>query len=51
MNMTCRAIGAGGVNGCQGPPWSEEFDGKELYGAAGGDLEPRESAVSWTSST
>ena len=31
--------------------WSEEIDGKELHGAAGGDLEPRESAVSCASST
>ena len=23
-----------GVNGCLGTPWSEELDGKELYGAA-----------------
>ena len=33
-------VGAGGMNGCQGTPWSEELDGKELHGAAGGDLEP-----------
>ena len=35
------------MNGCQGTPWSEEHDGKELHGALGGDgdLEPRESAV------
>ena len=41
------------VNGCQGTPWSEELDGKELHGALDGkcDLELRESAVSWTSST
>ena len=25
---------AAGVNGCQGTPWSEEFDGEELHGAA-----------------
>ena len=31
--------------------WSEEIDGKELHGAAGGDLEPRESAVFCASST
>ena len=31
------------VNGCQGTPWSEEPDSKELHGALGGecDLEPR----------
>ena len=23
-----------GVNGCQGTPWSEKLDGKELHGAA-----------------
>ena len=23
-----------GINECQGTPWSEELDGKELYGAA-----------------
>ena len=23
-----------GINGCQGTPWSEELDGKELHGAA-----------------
>ena len=45
------AMGAGGIDGCQGTPWSEELDGKELHGAAGGDLEPRESAVSCTSLT
>ena len=32
-----------GINGCQGTPWSEELDGKELHGALGGEcgLEPR----------
>ena len=42
-----------GVNGCQGTPWSEELDGKELHGALGGecDLELRGSTVSWISST
>ena len=39
-----------GVNGCQGAPWSEELDGKELHGAAC-DLELREFAASYTSST
>ena len=39
--MPYRAMGAGGVNGCQGGPWSEKLADKELYGAAGGDLEPR----------
>ena len=34
------------VKGCQEAPWSEELDGKELHGAAGGDLEPREAAGS-----
>ena len=39
-----------GVNGCQGTPWSEELDGKELDEAAGDeyDLEPRGSALSYT---
>ena len=34
---------ATGVNECQGTPWSEEFDGKELHGALGDecDLEPK----------
>ena len=40
-----------GMDGCQGSSWSEELDGKELHGVAGGDLEQREPAVSWTSST
>ena len=42
-----------GVSGCQGTPWSEELDGKELYGALGGegDLETRESIVFCTSSS
>ena len=26
------------VNECQGTPWSEELDGKELHGALGGEL-------------
>ena len=41
-----------GVNGCQGTPWGEKLDGKELHGALGDecDLEPRGSAVSWASS-
>ena len=39
------------MNGCQGTLWNEELDGKELPGAAGDDLKPRESAVSCTSST
>ena len=25
---------------CQGTPWSEELDGKELHEAAGGDYDP-----------
>ena len=35
-----------GINGCQGTPWSEELDDKELHGALGGeyDLEQRGSA-------
>ena len=44
-------MGAEGVKGCQGTPWSEELDGEELHEAAGGDLEPRESTVSCTSLT
>ena len=44
-------MGAGGIKGCQGTPWSEELDGKELHEAAGGDLEPRESTVSCRSLT
>ena len=38
-----------GVNGCQGAPWSEELDGKEVRGALVGerDLELRGSAVFW----
>ena len=58
FKMSCRqrrhkTIKAAGVNECKGTPWSEELDGKELHGALGGecDLEPRESAVSWTSPT
>ena len=36
-----------------GTSWSEELDGKELYGALGGecDLKSRACAVSYTSST
>ena len=45
------AIRAMRMEGCRGAPWSEELDGKELHGGAGGDLEPREPAVSCTSST
>ena len=45
------AMGDGGTNGCQTMPWSEELGGKKLHGAADGDLEPRESDVSCTSST
>ena len=38
---------------CQGTPWSEELDDKELHRALGGeyDLEPRESTVSCKSLT
>ena len=41
------------MSGCQGMPWSEELDDKELHGALDGDCdpEPRGSAVSCTSST
>ena len=41
-----------GTNGCQGTPWSEELDGKELHGAACGeyDREPRGSSLSCTRS-
>ena len=44
---------AGGMNGCQGTPWNEEVDGKELLGAFGGEcyLKPRGSPVSCISST
>ena len=47
------AVEAAGVNGCQGTPWSEELNGKELHGALGGecDLERKGSAVSCTLST
>ena len=51
LDMPCRAMEAGGVNGYQGAPWSEELDGKELHRAVSGDLESRESAVSCASST
>ena len=34
-------VGARGMNGFQGAPWSEDLNGKELHGAACGDLEPR----------
>ena len=42
----------GGMSACQGTPWSEKLDGKELHEALGGeyDLEPRGSVVSCTSS-
>ena len=33
------AINTAGVNGCRGTPWSEEFDGKKLHGAAGGEYD------------
>ena len=34
------------MTGCQGTPWSEGLDGKELHGELGGeyDLEPRGSS-------
>ena len=43
------SIWMSGVNGCQGTPWSEELDGKELHEALGGerDLELRGFAVFW----
>ena len=46
------AMEAAWRNGCQGTPWSEELDDKELHGALGAecDLEPRKFAVSCTSS-
>ena len=46
--MPCRSMGARGVNGCQGTPWGEKLDGKELRRGLGGerDLELRGSAVS-----
>ena len=42
---------AAAVSGCQGTPWSEELDGKELHRALGGesDVEPTGSASSCTS--
>ena len=35
------------INECQGTPWSEELDSKELHGALGGecDMEPRGSTL------
>ena len=44
---------AGGVSKCQGTPWSEELDGKELHGALRGecDLDLKGFTVSCTSST
>ena len=46
------AMSAVGINRCQGTPWSEELDSKELHGAADGeyDREPRGSAHSCTRS-
>ena len=38
------------VNRCQGTPCSEKLDGEKLHGAAGCDMEPRESTVSSKSS-
>ena len=40
------AMGAGGMNGRQGTPWSEELDSKDPHGALDGeyDLESRASA-------
>ena len=51
-STTARGYLSNGVNGCQGRPWSEELDSKELHGALGDecDLELRESPVSWSSS-
>ena len=34
LNMPCRSMGAGRKGGCQGTPWSEELDSKELHGEA-----------------
>ena len=41
-----------GIDGCQGTPWSEELEGKELHGAAGGkyDRDPRGCAFPCTRS-
>ena len=40
------------MTGCQGTPWTEELDGKELHGALGCkyDLEPRGYVFSGTRS-
>ena len=40
------------MNGCQGTPWNEELDGKELQGALRGEynLDPRGSVFSCTRS-
>ena len=48
-STTARGHLSNGVNGCQGTPWSEELDGKELYGALDDecDLDTRRSVVSW----
>ena len=51
LDMPCRAMGAGGMRGCEGAPWSNKVDGKELHGATGGDLDSRESTIFFTSST
>ena len=53
LSRTAQGHRSNGVDGCQGTPWSEELDGKELQGSLDGeyDLEPRGSVVSWTSST
>ena len=32
-STTARGHLSNGVSGCQGMPWSQELDGKELYGA------------------
>ena len=56
LKMSCRqrryeVVWALRVNECQGTPWSEELDRKELHGVLGGecDLEPTGSTVSRTS--
>ena len=43
---------AAGINGCQGIPWSEELDGKELHRALRGEynLKPRGYVFSGTPS-
>ena len=39
QSSTARGMKAAGMSGCQGTPWSEELDGKELHGALGGEYD------------